>query len=134
MLMHLLMADDQPDISPKWSLIGVLASAVILVPFAGYIILAVWLAVFSHPLHRRVARALGGRTRLGAMVTVALLTLLLVPVAALVTSVVIDSIALVQQLAASTRGKQVLEQLVSNGDSPTSVRDLILGQADRAWA
>lgn len=130
---------------PRWLLaalcIGVLAIAA---PFAGWIVFAVWLGRYARKLHAPIMRRLGERRGLSASLTVALMMLVFVPIAAVITSVVIDAIALVQQLMASDTGKSVLVQLAGGGKPGAEVTqhafgtadvvDLLRTQGERAWS
>jgi predicted PurR-regulated permease PerM len=130
---------------PRWLLAALcIGAAVIAAPFAGWIVFAVWLGRYARKLHAPIMRGLGGRRGLSASVTVGLMMLVFVPIAALLTSVVIDAIALVQQLMASTTGKAVLVQL-AGGDKPgaeitqhaistADIVDLLRTQGERAWS
>jgi predicted PurR-regulated permease PerM len=103
-------------------------------PFAGWVVLAVWLSGFARPLHTRIARWLHGRANLAAFVTVALMMMVLIPLGAVVTMLVIDAVALVTELAQSDRMHSVLVSLVSekNPKPDASISDLLLMQSERA--
>jgi len=66
----------------------------------------------------------------------------ILPVAALIASLVIDAIALVQRLLSSDQGRSVLEQLAGANEDSTrheltslkGVTDLLMAQGERAWA
>jgi predicted PurR-regulated permease PerM len=132
------------DPIPRW-LLAVLAAAacVVLAPFAPWVIIGVWFGLAARRVHVPLAKRLGGRDRLSATLTVLLMMSLLIPVAAVVTSLVFDAIALVQQLLQSDRGQEVLERLVSSDPSSAShaqastwarISDVVVSQGDRAWA
>jgi predicted PurR-regulated permease PerM len=112
----------------------VLAAAALTAPFAGWVVLAVWLSGFARGLHDRITHRLHGRVQLAALLTVMLLTLILVPVGIVVTMLVIDAIALVAELMQSDQVHSVLVSLVSekNPNPDASVGELILMQGDRA--
>lgn len=132
------------DPIPRW-LLAVLAAAafVVLAPFAPWIVIGVWFGLAARRVHVPLARRLGGREGLSATLTVLLMMSFLVPIAAVVTSLVFDAIALVQQLLQSDRGQEVLERLVSSDPSSVShdpasmwgrISDVVVNQGDRAWA
>ena len=118
---------------------GVLAAAaaVMMAAFWPWIVLAIWLGLYARAIERPIRRWIGGRRTLSATLTVVALVLLVAPVAAILGSLVIDAIALVQQLMQSDRAQAVFEQLAQGGGSgsggSTSVVDLLMSQGDRAW-
>lgn len=118
---------------------GVLAAAaaVMMAAFWPWIVLAIWLGLYARAIERPIRRWIGGRRTLSATLTVVALVLLVAPVAAIMGSLVIDAIALVQQLMQSDRAQAVFEQLAQGGGSgsggSTSVIDLLMSQGDRAW-
>ncbi len=118
-----------------WGLIA--ACAVLLAPLLPPIMLALWLGALARVLHRPLTRALGGRVRLAAAITMIALIAVLVPFALAFLSLAADTYQLVTQVLQSPRGKQVLEQLVAPsaraGPGSSSLRDLILNQQERAW-
>ena len=121
----------------RWVL-GVLvaASAVLLAPLLPAVMLAIWLAALTRGLHVRLTRALGGRPRLSAALTLLAVSLVLVPFVVVVISLAADAYELVVHLTQSPRGKEVLEKLVARTDSgsaSSSVWDLLRTQQERAW-
>src|SRR5687768_251312 len=123
------------EIPRTWVIVLVLAAAALMAPFAGWVVLARWMSGFARGLHDRIAHRLHGRVQLAALITVFLLTLVLVPVGAILTMLVLDAIALVAQLAESDKVHSVLVSLVSdkNPNPDASIGELILMQGDRAW-
>ena len=131
---------------PSWIVaLLVIAAGLIVVPFAPWALLAVWLGLYARKAYWRINRKLGGRQQLAATITVSLLAVLAIPIAILVASVVIDAIALVRRLMESEQTQAVLVKLVQgNGadnadpksamDSASGIVDLMLSQGDRAWA
>ena len=124
---------------PAW-LVGVFAAgaAVMMAAFWPWIVLAIWFGLYARAIERPIRRLVGGRQALSATLTVVALVLLVVPIAAIVGSLVVDAIALVQQLTRSDRAQVVFEQLVQGGgggvaNGSTSVIDLLMSQGDRAW-
>jgi len=127
-----------PDRSTTWLTWGLCAAcAILLWPLAPAIMLALWLAAFARLLHRPLTRALGGRTRLAAAITVAALVTILIPFIFVLISLAADAFQLAADLLHSERGKQLLEQLVSRKNpvepGTTSLWDLLLSQQERAW-
>ena len=119
-----------------WALIA--ACAVLLAPLLPPLMLALWLGALARVLHRPLTRVLRGRVRLAAAITLIALIAVLVPFALAVISLAADAYQLVTQALQSPRGKQILEQLVAPGGraapGSSDLRDLILGQQERAWA
>src|SRR5687768_5541387 len=104
-------------IKNRYLALGLLAaSLLVLWPFLPWIMLAIWIAVFARRVHRPMTHALGERPRIAAGVTVLLLAMLLVPVAALLAQVVIEAIDLVKNLMSSERGQDMLAKL-AGGES-----------------
>lgn len=129
---------------PRWLLaIVCAAAAIVLAPFAPWVVLAIWLGLYAERIYQPLSRRLGGRSGLSATLTVLLLLVVVVPIAAVVASLVVDAIALVQRLLASDEGKSLLEQL-AGGDDPAKphyemlslrgITDLLMSQGERAFA
>jgi predicted PurR-regulated permease PerM len=124
------------EIPKTWVIVLVIAAGLLLAPFAGWVVLAIWLSGFARGLHERITRRLHGRVHLAAFLTVGLFTLVLVPVGAILTMLVMDAIALVGKLAQSDQGHSVLVSLVSpkNGrGEEMGIRELLVSQGDRAF-
>ena len=118
--------------------IGALA---VFVPLAPWIALAVWIGLYARPFHRRLARRLHGRLGVAATIVVSLLIAIAIPIIAVVTSIVIDAVALVRELYATPESQAVLVKLVQTDPTPadpktevTGAMDLLISQGDRAWA
>jgi len=113
-----------------------IAAALVMAPFVGWIVLALWLSGFARGLHERLIRRLHGRVHLAALFTVMLMLLVLVPVGAVVTSMIVDTISLATKLAESDEVHSALVSLSSQkGPRPdASVGELLLMQGDRAWS
>ncbi len=123
---------------PLWLLaLLVFGAALVFVPFLPWMVMAVWLGLYARRVHEPLTRRLGGRRGLGATLTVSLLLVIAAPIAIVVTSIVLDAFALVQQLIASGEANAVVVKLV-NSDSESSdgsgVVDLLVAQGGRAWA
>lgn len=112
----------------------VIGAGLLMTPFAGWVILAIWLSGFARPLHGWLTRHLHGRPNIAAFLVVLLMMFVLVPVGAVVTVLVIDAIALVTRLAQSDEARSVLVSLVSdkNVDAEASVGQLLMSQGERA--
>lgn len=123
------------EIPKTWVIVLVIAAGILLAPFAGWVVLAIWLSGFARGLHERITHRLHGRVHLAAFLTVALLMLVLVPVGAVLTMLVMDAIALIGKLAQSDQAHSVLVSLVSrkNASTETGIRELLVSQGDRAY-
>lgn len=132
---------------PRWLIVALaIAAGLIAIPFAPWIILSAWIGRWAkRRVHQPIVRLLGGRPSLAATLTVVILLLVFVPIAALIASLTVDAIALVQQVIASDTGKSVLEQLAGGQrkatdltqhamTSPEGIADLVRTQGERAWA
>jgi predicted PurR-regulated permease PerM len=134
------------DPMPRWLLaLLCLGALVMLAPFAPWIILGVWLGLYAERVFQPMVKVFAGRRGIAATVTVLLFAIVLFPIAGLIGSLVIDAIALVQQLLSSKEGHSILERL-ARGDTPPGevtqqalvskegVIDLLRAQGGRAWA
>jgi predicted PurR-regulated permease PerM len=121
------------------------AAGMVIVPLLPWVVLAVWLGLYARRVHQPATQRLGGRNKLAAVLTVSLLLAVALPIAAVVTSIVLDLIVLVRQLLASDEAQAVLVRLVQ-GNGPDSAAqakeaiesgegavDLLMAQGDRAW-
>ncbi len=122
---------------PTWLLAAIVfAAGIMFVPFVPWMAMALWLGLYGRRVHEPLTRKLGGRVSLSAGITVSMLLLVVLPVAAVLTSIAIDTANFVQQLLESTQARAMLEKLV--GGSPeapraasSSIVDLLLQQGNR---
>lgn len=123
------------ELPKTWTWLVVVAAGLLIAPFAGWVVLAIWLSVFARPLHDRLTRGLGGRSHAAAFITLVLLLLVLVPIGVVLTILVIDSVSLVAQLAENDKVHAILVSLVSekNPNPEASVGELLLMQGEKAW-
>jgi predicted PurR-regulated permease PerM len=143
------MSEPGPQ-NARWQLwtavLLVVAAGLVIAPFLPWVVLSLWLGLYARRIHEPVTARLGGRSGLAAVLTVSLLLVIALPIAAVVTSIVLDLIALVRRLLESDQSQAVLVQLVQ-GDGPDSAADakealqsgegvvhLLMAQGDRAWA
>lgn len=119
-------------------LVLVVAAAIVIVPFAPWAILALWLGLYATRIHGPLTRRLGDRPRLAAALTTSLLALIALPIAAVIASMIDDAVLLVRNVLASDRTTAVFEQLVQSGGGQggehQSITGMLAGQGDRAWA
>jgi predicted PurR-regulated permease PerM len=128
---------------PFWLVVLLTIAAVIVcAPLAPWIALALWLALYARKYHERITHRLNGRRGLAATIAVSMLLLIVLPIAFVVTSLVLDAITLVQQLMQSEQTRSVLEKLVqkdTTSEKPSiqhapGAIDILISQGDRAWA
>ena len=154
------MSEPGPEIERRhlWTLVVLLvAAAVVMAPFAPWIALSLWLGLYARRIHTPLTKRLGGRSGLAATLTVSLLLVIALPIAAVVTSIILDLIALVSRLMESDQAQAVLVRLVQgngNGsggggdatgaaaaggdtkqvlESAEGAIDLLMAQGERAW-
>src|SRR5258705_3879585 len=106
------LPDDRANTWVAWAIL--VPAAVILSPLAPVIMLAIWFGAFARVVHRPLTKALGGRRRLAAWLTVLALVAVLIPAVLVVTSLALEAYDLVVELAKSPRVKEVFEQLVQS--------------------
>ena len=130
------MAPDTTRAMSWLTLLLVAAAAVVLWPFAPWLVLAVWTAALLRGVHGRLSRRLGGRPKLAAAATMVLAALVVVPVLVMLTLLVADAIELIRNLVATDRAHELLRRLVSrdDGSSSTDLVDLVMSQSARVWA
>lgn len=135
-----------PPRIPLWFVtLLAIGAAFVLAPFAPWMALALWLGLYARRFHAPLTRKLGGRKNLAATLTVSMLLVIAIPLGAIMTSLALDAIALVQRIAAAEETQQVLSTLVTrngNGhtegpsveplDSANGIIGLIMSQGDRA--
>ncbi|MDQ3365632.1 MAG: AI-2E family transporter [Myxococcota bacterium] len=139
---------------PTWLLaVLVFAAGYMFYPFLPWMALALWLGLYGRRVHEPLTRRLGGRAGLSASITVSLLLVVVLPIGAVVTTLVFDAVALVQELATSEQARAVFVKLVQNGnsgggdqmgpqvqnpaeavDAASGAMDLIMAQGGRAWS
>ncbi len=121
---------------PHWLLAGLaLAAAVVFVPFLPWIVLALWLGLFARRIQVPLARKLGGREKLAAAVTVSLLLVIAIPIAAVMVKLIFEAIGLVELILKSDRAQGALSTLVSSksaGPTATSTAHSVALTADSA--
>jgi len=115
-----------------------IGALVLLWPFVPWVIVAAWTALAARRVQVPLARRLGDRPRIASVATVVMLTLLVVPAALLLASLVVDAVSLVQQLLSSGRAHDLLERLVQPTDSgapgSTDILGMLMDQSERAWS
>src|SRR5687768_13366627 len=94
-------------------------------PFAASIILGAWAAHLSRPMFFRMSRALGGREKAAALLTLALLVALVAPFVLALTALVPAARALLEELRGASGGRDVLSALVSGEGGSGGKLDLV---------
>lgn len=122
----------------RLALVLVVASVVLVYPFAPWFVLALWTAMFARRVHVPLSRWTGDRPRAAAVLTIAMLALFVVPAGVLVAVLVADAAAFIQHLWSSDQVQEVLRQLVSDHTgrprAPADLFGIAMAQGDRAWA
>lgn len=119
-----------------------LVAAATLWPLWVPLVLAGWFAILTAPLLRRLERALHGRTRAAATLTVALVLLLVAPLLVAAVSLYGSAVDLVERLTSSADARALLQTLVSPDASHASSPglsterwiDLARAYGGRAWS
>ncbi|MGE0547525.1 MAG: AI-2E family transporter [Kofleriaceae bacterium] len=139
------MSEDRTAALAPWLTWLFAAGAVIvLAPFTPWVVLGVWLALVARRFYEPMLRKFGGRKGLAATVTVSLLLVVAIPIAALTAQVVIETVAFVQQLLDTQQGRSVLERLATGsgggggGSQPSlqslpDIVDLLMREGRGAW-
>ncbi|MBL8626742.1 MAG: AI-2E family transporter [Myxococcales bacterium] len=127
-----------PPRLPGWLLVAmVLAAAAVFAPFWSWLVLAVWVGQLGRRMVPWLTRLTGRRQRAAAVLTAALIALLVVPIALVVATLIGDAIVLGQRLLASPQAREVFEQLVTKGASDSDERGpvgLLVEHGSRAWS
>lgn len=103
-----------------------LGSAVVAAPLWVALVLGAWFANLSRPLLLRLSKALGGRHRAAAILTVLLLVLLLTPLLLGAASLLSEALRFGRRIMASPDGKDALKAIVSEGGEGLSLSSLHL--------
>ncbi|HEU4410414.1 MAG TPA: AI-2E family transporter [Polyangiaceae bacterium] len=112
-----------------------LAALHTLSPLWTALVLSAWVGKLARPLVRRFSRAVGGRERAAAVLTILLLLALVVPFLVLLAALTGDAVDLVRRVLASQGGRDALESIVSGGgngsaaETPFNWRGFGIGQA-----
>ncbi|MBK9030676.1 MAG: AI-2E family transporter [Myxococcales bacterium] len=126
-----------PPRVPPWLLIAmVLAGAAMFAPFWTWLVLAVWVGQLGRRMVPPLTRLTGRSQRAAAVLTAALIALLVVPIGLIVGTLIGDAIVLARRLVASPEVRQVFEKLVTRGATDGDSNDpfkLLVEHGDRAW-
>jgi len=94
--------------------VAVSVLAALTVPFLPWLVLAAWLAAAVRPWLAGLDGLLGGRRRAAAVLTLALLVVIVGPIVALVGALSLDAIELGARVSRSASGREALAQLVTS--------------------
>lgn len=119
-----------------------LASIYVCWPLWPPLILAAWTATLARPLLVRLERALKGRSRAAAVLSLLLFLLVLLPLAAVALGVIAGAQELAQSITAAASPKDALEAIASGAERPTfalphSVEeglDLLQRYGEQGWS
>jgi predicted PurR-regulated permease PerM len=116
-----------------------IAGALVVLPFWSWLVLAIWVGQFVRRAVPPLTRLTGRRQRAAAILTAALVALLLVPLGLLLYRLIGEGIALARKLADSPEVKDAFEQLVTTGprgDEGDGAEPfgLLVQHGDRAWS
>jgi predicted PurR-regulated permease PerM len=118
------------------------AGALVLVPFWSWLVLAIWVGQFGRRMVPALTRFSGRRQRAAAILTAALIAVLLIPIGLLVYRLVGEGIALFHRLADSPEAREMFEKLVSKGEGAprkagagggTEPVEVIVKHSGQAW-
>lgn len=131
-----------PDVTERkvvsWlALALIVATALVLWPFAPWILFAVWASALMRPAHAWLARRLGQRPRLAALAATLAVVVVVAPMFVFLASLADDAIALVQRLIATDRVQNALRALATQNGDHAGSNDMIglaVTQGGRAWA
>ncbi len=137
-----MSALDPPHVPRAVVLVLCGAALLVLVPFWSPLVLAIWI---GHSLRRMIpglTKLTGRKARAAAVLTVALVTVILVPLGLIGISLVSDAIDLARRLATTPELKTMFEKLVTDGvqttgggeSSTPNPMKLALQHGDRAWS
>lgn len=101
------------------------ASVTLAAPLGVALVLGGWFAVVARPLWRRLGRALGGRERIAAVLSLLLLLVALAPVLLAIVSLTVEAAAFVKRILATPGGAAALQAMVSEGATTLGPADLL---------
>lgn len=131
-------ASARAPLVPRWlPLAAIVAGALVLLPFWSWLVLALWVGQFARRAISPLTRLTGRRQRAAAILTAALIAILLVPVGLLAYALIGDAVVLARRLAASPQVGAMFEQLVTRGATEDGAGPnpfaLLVQHGDRAW-
>jgi predicted PurR-regulated permease PerM len=113
----------------RWgAILFTVAAGFMIWPLWQPLVLATWFAILARPLMDKVSRVTRGRRRAAAVLSLALLLLVLVPVGLIVASLVSAATELIETLLNSNGGQDALRAIVSGGnpaDHPFDLNDVV---------
>jgi predicted PurR-regulated permease PerM len=132
---------ESPPPIPRLVVIGLLVAAtLVLAPYWLWLVLAIWVGQLGRRVLPPLTRLTGRRQRAAALLTAALLALLLVPIGVVFVTLITDAIELAERIAASKEVRTMFEQLVTPtpppGGAPPADKnplDLLMAHGLKAW-
>ena len=129
-----------PPHLPRWIVLGFIgASVLVLWAYWVWVVLAVWVGQAGRKLQRPLTRVIGGRQRAAAILTAALLAIIVVPIGLVVVTLLFDAIDLAKRLMASPQAGGFFEQLVtpsvtSDEQKQQQPLELLMQHGGKAWS
>lgn len=135
------MTTPEPPYVPRVVVIGLcIAALVILLPFWTPLVLSIWVGQLLRTQVPFLTRLTGRRARAAALLTVALVAVILVPLALIAFTLVGEAIELAERLARTPQLRTMFEKLVTEGASNTDGQqptpnplNVIMEHGNRAW-
>lgn len=116
----------------------VLGAFVVVAPFGPWLMLAAWFSAMARPALLKLARAMRGRNRAAALLTLGLFVAVLGPVVALIAAISLDALDLWRSMSTAGSGDGALRALVARrgagalGLDATTLAELARTNAERA--
>ncbi len=131
-----------PNIPRAFVLVLIGAGFLVLLPYWVWLVLAVWVAQIGRRVIRPLSRLTGGRQRAAALLTAALLAIMLIPVGLVLVTLIFDATDMARRLASTKEVSTMFEQLVTSSPSggaqgaggETNPVDLVMSHGMRAWS
>ncbi|NUP07799.1 MAG: AI-2E family transporter [Polyangiaceae bacterium] len=120
-------------------LVIVVGALLVAWPLLPWLLLALWVANLTRPIHVRLRRSARGTGRGAAIVVIGITIVVIAPIVASIVSLSHEAIDLGKKIASSEGGRSALASLVSDeggdasGVSPRRVVSIVQQHGDRAW-
>lgn len=136
------MTDQPPPQVPRVVLVGLcLAAVAIFIPFWTPLVLSIWVGQLLRRMIPGLTKLTGRKARAAAILTVALVAVILVPLGLIAISLIGDAIDLAERLASTPELKTMFEKLVTDGAHTTAGESsapnplaLVMQHGNRAWS
>lgn len=135
------MSDQPPPQVPRVLLVGLcIAAVLVLIPFWTPLVLSIWVGHLLRRMIPGLTRLTGRKARAAAILTVALVAVIIVPIALIAINLIGDAIDLAKRLAGSPELRTMFEKLVTDGATSTTGEPeapnpltLVMEHGNRAW-